>query len=227
MFGEVHEQESVWRSVVFPVAFKISKKQQQLSSKNFYKLYSEEGRPYVFEMSLARQRCAPTLEMVHRFGCRLASFQNKAQARRGKIQDRVYCGAYELIAREVLALKDDAGLSQVKTIELFHSVENGEFAHANLRIEVDTNGDEEAVEPIKTEIVDRLWRLSAGPEKYVCLRDERLQPHPSELLSTGHRGRYVERRTKRRIALEFLLYATVHFPRLLALEVTRKLRSFI
>lgn len=225
MSGEIPKQESVWRSAVFPLAFKV--RQKQLSPKSLFKLHSSDTAPFVLEMSLARQKFAPTMEMIHRFGCRLAAFQNRVQSRNGKKTDRIYCGSYELRAGSLPNLQGVSSLAEVKTVQVIHCVENGEFAHANLRIEVDTNGDVEAVEEVKTLIVDQLWRQSSGPEKYICLRDERVQSHPSDWLADAPRGSYTEQRSTGQIALDFLAYAVLHFPRLWVIDLIQRVKAAI
>jgi hypothetical protein len=212
MTTAVPDGESVWRSAVFPFAFKP--KQKQLHTKSFFKLYTDQAAPFTAEMSLALGKYAPTLPMVHRFGCRLAASQNRDLDKRGKRTDRIYCGAYELRAGDIHALRGTANLLEVTRAEVIHAVETGEVAHANLRIEIDTGGDVEAVEQVKTLIIDRLWHRSAGPEKYVCLCDEKVDPHPSEWMQNGPNGSYVDRRSKAEVVIEVLLYFLYHFPRL-------------
>jgi hypothetical protein len=152
--------------------------------------------------------------MVHAFGCRLAANQNRNQIRAGKKADRVYCGAYRLLPAEIHELARTENLAEVKKAEVLHAIEDGEFAHANLRFEIDTQGDEEAIEPIKTLIVDRLWKMSSGPEKHVCSCDDAALQHPSEELLIGPQGVYRDPRTQRQINRDVALYFMVHFPRL-------------
>jgi hypothetical protein len=206
----VPDGESVWRSAVFPVAFKKNK----LSPKTFFKLWPADEGPFVLEMSLVRGKYAPTLSMVHGFGCRLAASQNRNLVDRGKNADKVYCGAYQLKASDICELRGTPKLSEVTKAEVLNIVEDGEFAHSNARIEVDTKGDEDAVEPIKTLIVDRLWHQSAGPSKHVCKCDEEANPHPSAWLQDGPKGPYVDTRSKIRVAIEIMVYFLFHHPRL-------------
>jgi hypothetical protein len=213
--GAVPDGESVWRSAVFPVAFK---KKKQLSPKTFLKLWPASEGPFVLEMSLVRGKYAPTLPMVHAFGCRLAASQNQLLIGKEKAADRIYCGAYQLTVGDIHNLRGMANLSEVTKVEVLHVIEDGEFAHSNLRIEVDTKGDEEAVEPIKTEIVDRLWQRLAGPAKHVCKCDEEVDPQPSDWLQDSPRGRYVDTRSKPRVVFEILSYFLFHYPRLWVLH---------
>jgi hypothetical protein len=210
--------ENVWRSAVFPVAFK----KKQLSPKAFFKLYSDETRPFCLEMSLVRERYAPILAMVHGFGCRLAASQNVAQQSKGKLADRVYCGAYQISARSIEELGRTPNLPEVKVSQVIHVVEAGEFAHANLRLEVDTQGDEDAIEPIKTLIIDRLWERSRGPAIHVCDCDAGVNPHPSALLQQSPLGPYVDTRSKLAVAFAVAVYFVFHYPRLWSGEVLRK-----
>lgn len=215
MSAAVREGENIWRSAVFPIAFK---KNKQLSPITFLKLYAADNSPFVLEMSVVRETYAPVLAMVHGFGCRLASSQNQNLSGKGKNANRVYCGAYQLAVGDVQALKGAANLPEVTKAEVHHIVEAGEFAHANLQIEIDTQGDVDAIEPIKTLIVDRLWQSSVGPSKHICRCDKNVDPHPSELLTVSPKGEYVDARSKFKVALDVALCLAFYYPRLWLVE---------
>jgi len=214
--------EGVWRSAIFPLAFN---RRQKFIPKSYYRLKGAEGSAFVLVTSLCRQKYAPTLIMVHRFGCRLAKSHNRSEVRRGKEANRIYCGGYALLTKDILGLKGTSNLPQVKDVQVIHCVENGEFAHANLRIVIDTNGDEEAVEGVKTLIVDRLWAHSSGPAKYSCLSDERLEPHPSEWLMQGGKGAFSEERSNKTIAADVAAYLLIYFPKIFVGEAFKWLKK--
>jgi hypothetical protein len=191
MTAALRDDEHIFRSAVFPVAFK----KKQLSTKGFLKLYASEDSPFTLEMSVAWQRFVPSEEMVHHFGCRLAASQNKRRVSAQQKADRIYCGSYELSARDIRSLVGMQGLAAVSSAIILHKIEDGEIAHANCTINVDTGGDEDAVETVKTAIVDRLWSLCRGPLKYVCREDRAVEPHPSGFLNEPPLGQYRDLRS--------------------------------
>jgi hypothetical protein len=207
----VPDGEYVWRSAVYPAAFK----KQRLSTKAFFKLYADTS-PFVLEMSLVREKYAPTLGMVHGFGCRLAASQNRNLTKRGKDTDRIYCGAYQLTVENIRQLTGLPNLSEVKKAQVLHVVEDGEFAHSNMRIEVDTGGDEDAMELIKTLIVDRIWSKSAGPSAHICAPDRNVEVHPSTWLEPGPNGPCIDNRSKARIFIDVVLFFLCRYPTLWA-----------
>jgi hypothetical protein len=208
---QVPDGEQVWRSAVFPIAFKKKK----LSQRALFKLYSAEASPFLVEMSLVREKYAPSLEMMHGFGCRLAAAQNRNRVADGKAADRIYCGAYQLRCEDIRRLSEEPQLPEVRNAQVLHIVENDELAHANMQIEVDTGGDEEAIEPVKTLIVDRLWSKSSGPAKHICASDTQVQDHPSEALEDGPNGPYAQR-SNAWVRVEVLLCILVRHPTLRA-----------
>jgi hypothetical protein len=201
--------EQVWRSAVFPVAFKKKK----LSQRALFKLYSAENSSFLLEMSLVREKYAPSLDMMHGFGCRLAAGQNQNLIAKGKDADRIYCGAYQLRTEDIRRLSEEPQLPEVTKAQVLHIVEDDELAHANMRIEVDTGGDEEAIEPVKTLIVDRLWNKSAGPARHICPPDQHVQGHPSTALEDGPNGSYIQK-CNARVRVEVLLCLLVRYPAL-------------
>jgi hypothetical protein len=81
-------------------------------------------------------------------------------------------------------------LEEIKVVELTHQPEDGEVAHAALKITVVGARD---LENTKTAIIDRLWRASYGPSRHICHGDDELAPHPSEGLIEGPKGAFIQR----------------------------------
>ncbi|MGB8989101.1 MAG: hypothetical protein WCC37_21050, partial [Candidatus Sulfotelmatobacter sp.] len=57
--------------------------------------------------SVTWEKYVPTTELIHRYGCRLASHMNEKNRAAGKSKDkdrRVYCGAYELKGKAIRSL---------------------------------------------------------------------------------------------------------------------------
>jgi hypothetical protein len=208
MTYQVRDGENVFRSAVFPVAFK----KKRLSPKGFLKLWSSNENPCILEMSVVWRRFAPTDAMVHDFGCRLAASQNKGRVAAGQKADRVYCGAYQLNTKGIGALVNQPGLSEVTSATVVHEIEDGEVAHANCKILVDTGGDEAAIEVVKTAIIDRLWHACLGPARHVCLTDIALDPHPSQLLEDAPFGIYRDLRTAPKRMIDVLLCHLLYIP---------------
>jgi hypothetical protein len=210
MMSAVPDGEFVWRSAVFPVAFK----KKQLSNKAYFRLYASDATPFVLEMSLVREKYAPALFMIHGFGCRLAASRNRALVKDGKPANRVYCGAYQIKVEDIRSLARLPQLSEVKKAQVLHIVEDSELAHSNMQIEVDTGGDEDAIEPIKTLIVDRIWSKSRGPSRHVCRRDKGLADHPSKWLTAGPNGAHVDGRSRLRVFIDVTRCLLGLYPRL-------------
>jgi hypothetical protein len=208
MTAVLRDVEKIFRSAVFPVAFK----RKQLSTKGFLKLYRSDESPFILEMSVAWQRFVPTVDMVHHFGCRLAAAQNKNRISAEQKADRIYCGSYGLTAGDVRGLVGMQGLAAVSSASVLHKIEDGEIAHANCTIKVDTGGDEDAVETVKTAIVDRLWSLCQGPSRYVCSHDTAVDPHPSVLLQEAPLGPYRDPRSFSERSIDVLFCHLIYTP---------------
>jgi hypothetical protein len=206
MWGVVNS-ERVWRSAVFPIAFT----KKRLSPKALFRLYGAEESPFVLEMSLVREKYAPSLAMVHAFGCRLATSQKQNLIAQGKGADRIYCGAYQLRVEDIRCLSEEPQLPEIRKAEVLHVVEKGELAHAHMQIEVDTGGDKEAIEPVKTLIVDRIWNKSAGPARHICPPDSHLKDHPSGALDCAPNGPCV-RPSKTSVLVGVILCFLLRYP---------------
>ena len=146
--------------------------------------------------SLAWERFVPTHEYIHAYGCRLAKKRNDKKRAEGKLNRenrQIYCGAYGLRARFVRALVGAEELAEVASADITHLVEDGEIAHAELKIVLVAGTAN--VESTKTAILDRLWNASCGPLTHICDYDDDLDEHPSTSLSIGRGGEYVDTRS--------------------------------
>lgn len=146
--------------------------------------------------SLAWERFVPTPEYIHAYGCRLAKKRNDKKMAEGKLNRKnrqIYCGAYGLKARSVRALVGAEELGEVASADVTHLVEDGEIAHAELRIVLVAGTAN--VESTKTAILDRLLNASCGPLRHICDYDNDLHDHPSANLSIGRGGEYVDSRS--------------------------------
>lgn len=145
----------VYRHAVHPEAFK----KNTLDRGRLFHFGSDPLQP---TMSVAWERFVPTEKLIHGYGLRMVAARNR------KISDpakhKKYCGAYQFLVSDVLALPNDASLSDVEAIIISHLEENGEIAHANLTIQVRAGCDD--VPGVKTAILDRLWNIRRGPLHY-------------------------------------------------------------
>lgn len=190
--GRIRDGDYLYRPLIFPLSF--SRAETFIPSKLFHLAGDPESGAILG--SLVWERFAPTPEYIHAYGCRLAEKMNKKQKTKGKDRQkdrRVYCGAYGLRARSVRSLAGAEGLGEVVSADVTHLVEDGEIAHAELRIMLDAGTVN--VEGTKTAILDRLVNASVGPLRHVCECDSDLAEHPSENLSIGQSGEYVNRRS--------------------------------
>ncbi len=179
----------MFRCVVFPIPFA---KNKVFKPQRFIQLYPEgEG---LLMGSLTWHRLTPELRHLHGYGCRLARRMN-AKAKE-KDSPKLYCGAYSFAVTDVRQLVGADNLSQVTSADVIHKIEDGEVAHAEIRIQFQSNGTQTAITGTKTAIVDRLWNASRGALKHTCACDADTKPHPSELLHAGPRGEYVDKRSR-------------------------------
>ena len=148
--------------------------------------------------SLAWGRYLPTTGQIHDYGCRVAHHMNlKKQAEVTTFKEkhrRVYSGSYHLKANAIRALVTTAGRGEISSADIIHDMEEGEAAHASLRI-VPREGHSFA-EGTKTEILDRLWNACSGPLRHTCDCDRDVNPHPSENLDTPPSGPYIDTRSE-------------------------------
>jgi hypothetical protein len=206
---QLPDGENVFRSAVFPIAFRKKK----LSPKAFLKLWPSADDIFTLEMSMAWQRYVPTNNMVHAFGCRLAASLNASEIAADRTANRVYCGSYKFSSDEIRSLSDLNGLQAIRSSMVVHEIENHEIAHANCRIQIDTNGDEDLAEPVKTAIVDRLWHICVGPSRYICPINKGISDHPSAFLGDAPRGPYVDDRSFLQTFADIISYWAYYAPR--------------
>ena len=185
-WAHIGDDDYVYRPSVFPLSFP---KKQFDRSKLFNLVYAA---PDVLRGSLVWERFAPTAVYIHKYGCRLASKMNKRKfEEKGSLpakDRRIYCGAYGMKVRSVRALVGLAELSEVIGADVTHLFEDGEIAHAELKIVL--MAGEADLEGTKTAILDRLWNASCGPLQHVCDADTDIDKHPSNLLTVGGAGKY-------------------------------------
>jgi hypothetical protein len=149
------------------------------------------------EASLAWERYVPTTELIHGYGCRLASGINARKQAEGKTRAKnrhVYCGAYELKANAIRALAATEGLTEILSADVVHQIEHGEIAHTALRIILKPDAAVD-VEGTKTAILDRLWNAFSGPLKHICNEDKDIREHPNSGLITPPAGPYSDTRS--------------------------------
>jgi len=190
--SRIRDGDYVYRSCVFPLSFRNNKR---FDSEKLFNLKDDAESGTVLG-SLVWERFAPTPEYIHAYGCRLASKMNDKKRAGGELRTkdrRIYCGAYGLKARSVRALVGTGQLGEVASADVTHLVEDGEIAHAELRIVLVAGTAN--VESTKTAIVDRLLNASCGPLTHICDCDDDLDEHPSARLNIGRGGKYVDSRS--------------------------------
>lgn len=182
----------MFRHCVFPIAFRGNPK--TFAREKFIHLEPVNG---ILMTSVAWEKCVPTKQLVHQYGCRLARGMNEKKLLQGKYKEKdrhVYCGAYQLLARDIRALPRSDGLEEIASADVIHAIENGEIAHANVAI-ILKDQNHPGVEGTKTAIVDRLWRACTGPMQHVCEDDEDIPHHPTSELIDGPSGKYKDGRS--------------------------------
>jgi hypothetical protein len=197
--SRVPDDESLFRSVVYPFAFKKT----AFRPEKFLRLTVQNSK---IEASLARQMFAPIEEEIHKYGCRLAHRNNDLERLRGQYKDqdrRIYCGCYQVKTKSIRNLAATVGLEEVLSANVEHIVEHGEIAHVNLvvclKTEIKFN-----VEATKTAIIDRLWNASTGPIQHVCPCDLGVLAHPSLSLEAPPLGPFVDTRSRFRVKWEVI-----------------------
>ena len=182
--GRIRDGDYVYRPSIFPLSFH----RNTFDPSKLFHLKDDAVSGAILG-SLVWDRFVPTPEYIHAYGCRLASKMNDKQRTRGRLKrndSRVYCGAYGLKARSVRALVGAEELGEVASADVTHLVEDGEIAHAELRIVLVAGTTN--VESTKTAILDRLWNATCGPLRHICDYDNDLPDHPSANLSIGRGG---------------------------------------
>jgi hypothetical protein len=187
---QIGEQDSLFRHVVFPLAFGGRAFQWDKTMK----LFDEPDGSIL--ASLAWERYVPTTAHIHAYGCRLASRMNADQQKKDKYREkdrRIYSGAYQLRADHIRALATTNGLEEVLSAEVIHHVEAGEIAHTDLRITLKRDS-EFGLEGTKTAILACLWNACCGPLVHKCDCDQEILQHPSHSLPDAPSGPYRDMR---------------------------------
>src|SRR5262249_27560380 len=87
-------------------------------------------------------------------------------------------------------------ISEIESASINHEIEqDNEIAHANVRIRLTDNVDNDVFESMKTIIVDGLLRRSRGPIRHACDGDGGINPHPKDSLPDAPGGPYRDDRT--------------------------------
>lgn len=186
--SRIPDHHNVFRATIYPLAFKSNNKFNQHKA---FKLESQEDGSILG--SLAWERYVPTTKHVHRYGCRLAFGMNRKYREQGNRKDRrIYCGSYNLKVGAIRGLVNELR-EVVLSADVIHHIENGQIAHADLRILVgkDHHGDEGT----KTAILDRLWNSCRGPIKHECEGDQDVGQHPNKNLEPPPQGEYRDTRS--------------------------------
>lgn len=189
--GRIPDGDSLFRQSIHPISFKG----RAFAWEKCLKLYEEPDGSVL--ASLTWERYVPTTELVHDYGCRRAFSINEKKRTHGKLKDKdrhVYCGAYQLKGRAIRALATAEALNEILSADVIHHVEEGEIAHADLRIVLKPGAGLD-VEGTKTAILDRLWNVCSGPLRHICDYDKDIAVHPSSGLITAPAGPYSDTRS--------------------------------
>jgi hypothetical protein len=189
--GYIPDGDSLFRQSVYPVSFKG----RAFAWEKCLKLYDQDDGSLL--ASLTWERYAPTEELIHSYGCRLAFRRNEKKRAGGKLKDKdrqVYCGAYELKGKAIRGLQTKDGLDEVLSADVVHHVEEGEIAHTDLKIILKL-GSVSNIEGTKTAIADRLWNDCSGPLRHICDCDKGMAEHQSSSLITAPAGDYSDTRS--------------------------------
>ena len=188
-FGRIPDGDNLFRHCFHPVSFRGNKSTRFAPDKLIQIKHEVDG----LHASLVWERYAPTTASIHDQGCR-ASFKRNQKISSDRHSSRtVYCGAYQLTGESVRALAGAANLEEVVFADVIHQIEQGEIAHADVRIVLEPGGGD--IEGTKTAILDRLWSACSGPARHICTGDENFAPHPSSNLADGPRGQYFDSRS--------------------------------
>jgi hypothetical protein len=189
-FGRIGVRDSLFRHVIFPLAFRGAAFQWDKGMR----LWDEPDGTVL--ASLAWERYVPTAAYVHGYGCRLSSGMTEKERKKEKYRERdrrIYCGAYRLRADLIRGLATTGGLHDVLSADVIHHVEAGEIAHTDLKI-VFRENPEFDLEGTKTAILDRLWNGCQGPLSHICDYDHDISQHPKSGLLEPPLGQYRDTR---------------------------------
>src|SRR5256885_5141648 len=127
----ISDGDSLFRQAVYPVSFKGPAFAWGKC------LHLNNGNDGSILTSLTWERYVPSQELIHGYGCRLAFRRNEKKRAEGKLKDKnrqLYCGAYQLKGKDIRDLKATDELDEILSADVVHHIEEGELAHANLRI---------------------------------------------------------------------------------------------
>jgi hypothetical protein len=190
--GPIGEHDSVFRHVVFPLAFRKQAFQWEIGMS----LWDAPDRTVL--TSVTWQRFVPTVAEIHGFGCRLASRltedKRKKEKYREKKDRRIYCGAYQFTANRIRSLARADGLDDLLSADVIHHIEDREIAHTDLKFTL-IEEPRFDIEGTKTAILDRLWHACSGPLIHKCDYDDDILDHPSSALPTPPSGPYKDMRS--------------------------------
>jgi hypothetical protein len=193
MFDAVGKKDSVFRHVVYPLAFQVRGPVFQWH-KTMHLVEDTDGSILT---SVAWDRYLPTTDYVHAYGCRLALRMNKNLREKNKFREndrRIYTGAYQIFADRIRALAGAGGPEDVISADVSHNIETGEIAHTDLRIML--RGDPKFdLEGTKTEILVWLWNNCNGPLVPKYGYDKDLQNHSGADLPPAPSGPYRDSRS--------------------------------
>lgn len=189
--GPISEHDSLFRHLVFPLAFRG----QAFQWEKGMKLWDEPDGTVL--ASLAWERFVPTLAEIHGYGCRLAFKMTEEVRKKDKYREkdrRIYCGAYQFKASQIRAIARADGLDEVLSADVIHHIENGEIAHTDLRFTISEESRFD-IEGTKTAILVRLWHACSGPLTDKCAYDDDILDHPGSALPTPPSGPYEDIRS--------------------------------
>jgi hypothetical protein len=184
----ISDGQIVFRCIHYPLGFNKSK----LNHSKSLNLRPRDGKLF---SSLVWRRLAPSIDMVHAYGCR-----NSDRRRAAGMQD-VYCGFYAFRVGEIRAIRDPQG----GTADVAHHVENGEIAHSDLIVTLPGSMEESDLPGFKTKIIDRLWRILRGPEVFTG-QNHYVVVDPSSMMEQA-RVPYVDDRDGFSLVLDWIWYS--------------------
>lgn len=195
--GPIAENDSLFRHVVFPLAYRGRVFQWDKG------MNLSDGADGTVLGSLAWERFVPTLAEIHGYGCRLAfrMTENVREKKKEKYRDkdrRIYTGAYQFKAGRIRALTKIDGLDDVLSADIIHHIEDGEIAHTDLRFTLSKEPKFD-IEGTKTAILDRLWHVCNGPLIHKCDYDEDILDHAGSALPTPFSGPYKDMRDRKSV----------------------------
>lgn len=182
--------DNLFRFTIHPTAYKA----RAFAQEKFIELQATADKTIIG--SLAWETYAPTSKFIHEYGCRIAEGINEKRRAEGKVKAKyrcVYCGAYQLTLTLIRSLAGSDGLGEILMADVVPKLENGEIAHAELRIFLKPDNELD-IEGTKTAIVDRIWNSCRGPLRHKCPCDLDLAQHPNESLPIAPLGEYLDSR---------------------------------